>query len=123
FSLWEKGSNNVGQNFFVPLMVQVECIAPEMIILRVMLGRAWTRHTLATGGEHPPQLEMQFSTASQDHTSSSVSTTTATGTGTGPSRDQDAGRMDDIHQDAKEEKKGTSRMKRCWKSPDREEQR
>ncbi|KAJ3993832.1 hypothetical protein F5050DRAFT_1842514 [Lentinula boryana] len=101
------GSNNIGQNLFVPLLVQVECIAPEMIILRVMLGRAWTRHTLATGGEHSPQLEMQFATASQDRTSSSISTTTATGTGTGtgPSRHQDAGRMDDIHQDVKEGKK------------------
>ncbi|KAJ7625907.1 hypothetical protein FB45DRAFT_922612 [Roridomyces roridus] len=33
------GDKNTAQNLLIPLMVQVECIAPELIILRVMLGR------------------------------------------------------------------------------------
>ncbi|KAL0065744.1 hypothetical protein AAF712_007227 [Marasmius tenuissimus] len=40
------GDNNVAQNLFVSLMVQIECIAPEMIVLRVILGHAWTSQTL-----------------------------------------------------------------------------
>ncbi|KAJ7152020.1 hypothetical protein C8R46DRAFT_483241 [Mycena filopes] len=41
------GNNNTAQNLFVPLLVQVECIAPELIILRVVLGRSWTRGTMS----------------------------------------------------------------------------
>ncbi|KAF5371106.1 hypothetical protein D9758_004101 [Tetrapyrgos nigripes] len=41
------GDEDIAQNLFVALMVQIECIAPEMIVLRVMLGRAWTRETIA----------------------------------------------------------------------------
>ncbi|KAG7085727.1 hypothetical protein E1B28_003270 [Marasmius oreades] len=44
------GDNNVAQNLFVSVMVQIECIAPEMIILRVILGHAWTSQTLKPGG-------------------------------------------------------------------------
>ncbi|KAJ7488133.1 hypothetical protein FB451DRAFT_1025849 [Mycena latifolia] len=51
------GDNNTGQNLFIALMVQVECIAPEMIILRVVMGRSWTKGTMA--GEGRPS-EMQF---------------------------------------------------------------
>ncbi|KAJ7888309.1 hypothetical protein B0H14DRAFT_2693525 [Mycena olivaceomarginata] len=32
------GDKNTAQNLFIPLMVQFECIAPEMIILRVVYG-------------------------------------------------------------------------------------
>jgi len=49
------GSNNTAQNLFVALMVQVECIAPELIILRVVLGRSWTAGTMA-GERHDPQI-------------------------------------------------------------------
>ncbi|KAJ7895460.1 hypothetical protein B0H14DRAFT_3853931 [Mycena olivaceomarginata] len=41
------GDKNTAQNLFIPLMVQFECIAPEMIILRVVMGRAWTRGTMS----------------------------------------------------------------------------
>ncbi|KAJ6575976.1 hypothetical protein DFH09DRAFT_1150142 [Mycena vulgaris] len=44
------GDNNTAQNLFVALMVQLECIAPEMIILRVVLGRSWTKGTMAGEG-------------------------------------------------------------------------
>ncbi|KAJ3773434.1 hypothetical protein FB446DRAFT_787840 [Lentinula raphanica] len=72
------GSNNIGQNLFVPLLVQVECIAPEMIILRVMLGRAWTRHTFVAGGEHLPRTALEFAPASQGATTTnSVGLTTS----------------------------------------------
>ncbi|KAF8076135.1 hypothetical protein FPV67DRAFT_1664435 [Lyophyllum atratum] len=33
------GGHNTAQNLFVPLLVQVECIAPALIILRVIRGR------------------------------------------------------------------------------------
>ncbi|KAJ7214428.1 hypothetical protein GGX14DRAFT_563243 [Mycena pura] len=45
------GDNNTAQNLLVPLMVQCECIAPELIILRVVLGRAWTKGTMAGEGK------------------------------------------------------------------------
>ncbi|KAJ7691018.1 hypothetical protein B0H17DRAFT_935478 [Mycena rosella] len=51
------GDNNTAQNLFVSLMVQVECIAPELIILRVVLGRSWTKGTMAGDGQ---RSEMQF---------------------------------------------------------------
>ncbi|KAJ7624833.1 hypothetical protein FB45DRAFT_1060998 [Roridomyces roridus] len=44
------GDDNTAQNLFIPLMVQVECIAPQLIFLRVLMGRAWTRGTLSTSG-------------------------------------------------------------------------
>ncbi|KAJ7718201.1 hypothetical protein DFH07DRAFT_784989 [Mycena maculata] len=44
------GDQNIAQNLFVPLMVQVECIAPELIILRVVLGRSWTKGTMSGDG-------------------------------------------------------------------------
>ncbi|KAG7095435.1 hypothetical protein E1B28_006184 [Marasmius oreades] len=44
------GDNDLAQNLFVLLLVQIECIAPEMIVLRVILGRAWTRQTLKPDG-------------------------------------------------------------------------
>ncbi|KAJ7624296.1 hypothetical protein DFH06DRAFT_1059142 [Mycena polygramma] len=46
------GDNNTAQNLFIPLMVQVECIAPEMIVLRVVMGRAWAKGTMS--GERQP---------------------------------------------------------------------
>ncbi|KAJ7245642.1 hypothetical protein B0H12DRAFT_782874 [Mycena haematopus] len=46
------GDKNTAQNLFVPLMVQFECIAPEMIVLRVVMGRAWTKDTMSA--EYPP---------------------------------------------------------------------
>jgi hypothetical protein len=51
------GDRNTAQNLFIPLMVQFECIAPEMIILRVVMGRAWTKGTMS--GKYPPS-EMHF---------------------------------------------------------------
>ncbi|KAJ6625805.1 hypothetical protein B0H10DRAFT_591196 [Mycena sp. CBHHK59/15] len=51
------GDKNIAQNLFIPLMVQVECIAPELIILRVVLGRSWTKGTMSGEGKHS---EMQF---------------------------------------------------------------
>jgi hypothetical protein len=45
------GDKNTAQNLFVPLLVQFECIAPEMIILRVVMGRAWTKGTMSGDGQ------------------------------------------------------------------------
>ncbi|KAJ7436794.1 hypothetical protein B0H11DRAFT_2109220 [Mycena galericulata] len=45
------GSQNIAQNLFTPLLVQVECIAPELIILRVVLGRSWTKGTMSGEGK------------------------------------------------------------------------
>ncbi|KAJ7031732.1 hypothetical protein C8F04DRAFT_959966 [Mycena alexandri] len=45
------GGKSTAQNLFVPLLVQVECIAPEMIILRVVLGRSWTTGTMSREGK------------------------------------------------------------------------
>jgi hypothetical protein len=33
------GGSNTTQNLFIPLLIQLECISPELISLRVMLGR------------------------------------------------------------------------------------
>ncbi|PCH37191.1 hypothetical protein WOLCODRAFT_140757 [Wolfiporia cocos MD-104 SS10] len=41
------GLQNTGMNLFIPLLAQVECIAPELIILRVARGRAWSTTTMA----------------------------------------------------------------------------
>ncbi|KAJ7489631.1 hypothetical protein B0H11DRAFT_1059384 [Mycena galericulata] len=51
------GAQNTAQNLFIPVMVQVECIAPELIVLRVVLGRSWTRKTMSGGGGKPSELE------------------------------------------------------------------
>lgn len=51
------GDSNTAQNLFIALMVQVECIAPELIILRVVMGRSWTKGTMA--GEGQPS-DMKF---------------------------------------------------------------
>jgi len=53
------GDKNTAQNLFVPLMVQLECIAPEMIILRVVMGRSWTKGTMSGEGSGQPS-EMFF---------------------------------------------------------------
>ncbi|KAF7343851.1 hypothetical protein MSAN_01966400 [Mycena sanguinolenta] len=53
------GDKNTGQNLFVPLMVQFECIAPEMIVLRVVMGRAWTKGTMSDG-DYPPDSDIHF---------------------------------------------------------------
>ncbi|KAF5381871.1 hypothetical protein D9757_008369 [Collybiopsis confluens] len=74
------GDNNTGQNLFVALMVQIEliyeCIAPEMIILRVILGRAWTRKTLArgSGGSNlPVHSQIEFASGGDSsHTVNSI---------------------------------------------------
>ncbi|KAI3607057.1 hypothetical protein WG66_007935 [Moniliophthora roreri] len=69
------GDEDVAQNLFVSLMVQIECIAPEMIILRVIRGRAWSTRTLQRGkrkdAEEPEnKLEvlshMEFATRSRN---------------------------------------------------------
>ncbi|KAJ6503872.1 hypothetical protein C8R45DRAFT_924212 [Mycena sanguinolenta] len=52
------GDKNTAQNLFVPLMVQFECIAPEMIILRVVMGRAWTQGTMS--GDYAPDSDIHF---------------------------------------------------------------
>ncbi|KAF7350163.1 hypothetical protein MVEN_01318800 [Mycena venus] len=49
------GDKNTAQNLFIPLLVQFECIAPEMIILRVVLGHAWTKATLS-GDDQPSEM-------------------------------------------------------------------
>ncbi|KAJ7220986.1 hypothetical protein C8J57DRAFT_1094976 [Mycena rebaudengoi] len=51
------GSENTAQNLLISLMVQIECIAPEMIILRVVLGRSWTKGTMNGEGN---RSEMHF---------------------------------------------------------------
>ncbi|KAL0961269.1 hypothetical protein HGRIS_006232 [Hohenbuehelia grisea] len=40
------GDQNIAQNLFVPLLVQFECIAPQLIVLRVILGQAASRNIL-----------------------------------------------------------------------------
>ncbi|KAJ7716618.1 hypothetical protein B0H16DRAFT_1741143 [Mycena metata] len=45
------GNKNIAQNLFIPLLVQVECIAPEMIVLRVVLGHSWTTTTMSGDGK------------------------------------------------------------------------
>ncbi|EMD34963.1 hypothetical protein CERSUDRAFT_116486 [Gelatoporia subvermispora B] len=37
------GIQNTAENLFIPLLVHVECIAPELIILRGTGGKAWSR--------------------------------------------------------------------------------
>ncbi|KAJ7574886.1 hypothetical protein C8J56DRAFT_463091 [Mycena floridula] len=59
------GDNNTGQNLLISLMVQVECIAPELIILRVVLGRSWKSNTLAGNG-HKPRSEVEFAAQGAD---------------------------------------------------------
>ncbi|KAJ7624844.1 hypothetical protein FB45DRAFT_751572 [Roridomyces roridus] len=56
------GDKNTAQNLFVPLMVQVESIAPELIILRVIMGRAWSQGTLS-GEVKPAPTEFHFATS------------------------------------------------------------
>ncbi|KAI0362156.1 hypothetical protein OH77DRAFT_25099 [Trametes cingulata] len=41
------GLQNTAENLFIPLLVQVECIAPELIMLRVARGTAWSKDTVA----------------------------------------------------------------------------
>ncbi|KAK7046425.1 hypothetical protein R3P38DRAFT_2506511 [Favolaschia claudopus] len=59
------GDKNTAQNLFVPLMVQFECMAPELIILRVVLGRAWTKGTVS--GKDVPS-ELHFASATKTST-------------------------------------------------------
>ncbi|KAF9030271.1 hypothetical protein BJ165DRAFT_1535726 [Panaeolus papilionaceus] len=39
---------NLGANVVIPLYVQIQCMTPTLIILRVCLGRAWDKNTLET---------------------------------------------------------------------------
>ncbi|EMD34961.1 hypothetical protein CERSUDRAFT_116481 [Gelatoporia subvermispora B] len=39
------GLNNTAANLFIPLVSQVQCIAPMLVILRVTRGRAWSYDT------------------------------------------------------------------------------
>ncbi|GBE89273.1 hypothetical protein SCP_1502810 [Sparassis crispa] len=40
------GLGNTAENLFIPLASQIACIAPELVILRVSLGRAWSNETV-----------------------------------------------------------------------------
>ncbi|KAL7283431.1 hypothetical protein ACG7TL_002861 [Trametes sanguinea] len=40
------GIHNTAENLFIPLLVQVECIAPELILCRVARGTAWSKETV-----------------------------------------------------------------------------
>ncbi|KAF8891975.1 hypothetical protein CPB85DRAFT_1230641 [Mucidula mucida] len=51
------GDSNVASNLFVCLLTQIACIGPEMIMLRVVLGRAWTHATCNMSVE---EGQMQF---------------------------------------------------------------
>ncbi|KAH7902984.1 hypothetical protein BJ138DRAFT_1021282 [Hygrophoropsis aurantiaca] len=44
-ALYAKG--NTGANLFLPLLVQVQGISPQLIVLRVQRGRAWSKGTLS----------------------------------------------------------------------------
>jgi len=44
------------QNLVLPILDQVVCIAPELILLRVALGRAWTKKTSSTVLGNPESL-------------------------------------------------------------------
>ncbi|KAH7906881.1 hypothetical protein BJ138DRAFT_1161545 [Hygrophoropsis aurantiaca] len=44
-ALYAKG--NTGANLFLPLLVQVQGISPQLIVLRVQRGRAWSKDTLS----------------------------------------------------------------------------
>lgn len=41
------GSGNIAASLFLPLLVQVECISPMVIILRVTRGKAWSKETIS----------------------------------------------------------------------------
>ncbi|PCH37197.1 hypothetical protein WOLCODRAFT_83693 [Wolfiporia cocos MD-104 SS10] len=49
---------NTGENLFIPLLAQVQCISPELIVLQVARGHAWSKSTMA----EPSLPEMQFTT-------------------------------------------------------------
>ncbi|KAJ7131590.1 hypothetical protein C8R43DRAFT_1024742 [Mycena crocata] len=61
------GDKSTAQNLFISLMVQVECIAPELIILRVVLGRSWTKGTMSGEGN---RSELQFASPHKRHAES-----------------------------------------------------
>ncbi|KAJ3570788.1 hypothetical protein NP233_g4165 [Leucocoprinus birnbaumii] len=42
------GTNNTAAVMFIPLTVQLECISPMLIIVRVARGQAWTNETIRT---------------------------------------------------------------------------
>ncbi|KAF9004513.1 hypothetical protein BDZ89DRAFT_966912, partial [Hymenopellis radicata] len=73
------GDSNTAQNLFVSLWVQLECIGPELIMLRVVLGRAWSQNTLRREkgtqlstmqfGSNPAQRKMEIAIESGDNLS------------------------------------------------------
>jgi hypothetical protein len=45
-----------GQNLFLPILGQVMCLSPELIIWRVATGRAWSSNTTGVHmGKRPPR--------------------------------------------------------------------
>ncbi|KAF8870731.1 hypothetical protein BD779DRAFT_1454904 [Infundibulicybe gibba] len=75
------GGNNTSQNLFVPLLVQIECIAPLLIILRIFRNQAWSRNTTSnhasqsheTGKKPIPLKPMRYTQTVSSGTSMTVS--------------------------------------------------
>ncbi|CCM06539.1 uncharacterized protein FIBRA_08813 [Fibroporia radiculosa] len=65
------GIQNTGENLFIPLLAQVQCITPELIILRVAKGHAWTGTKNMSG----PVSAMSFTDPKTTMTTSSDTTT------------------------------------------------
>ncbi|PPQ93529.1 hypothetical protein CVT25_005361 [Psilocybe cyanescens] len=48
------GKGNTAEILFIPLLPHVQCIAPELIIIRVRMGQAWSRTTLSAASPVSP---------------------------------------------------------------------
>ncbi|KAF8573445.1 hypothetical protein K439DRAFT_1375420 [Ramaria rubella] len=62
--------NSNVQNLVLGILCQVECMAPELIILRVALGRAWSKET--TNGGMSAHLSFEKVTNGREHDSNAL---------------------------------------------------
>ncbi|KAI0947266.1 hypothetical protein AcV7_009730 [Taiwanofungus camphoratus] len=62
------GMRNTAQSLFLALLVQAECTAPELIVLRVVSGRAWSTSTRS----QEPMSEIQFNSEAQTESISNM---------------------------------------------------
>ncbi|KAF9553477.1 hypothetical protein CPC08DRAFT_645613, partial [Agrocybe pediades] len=53
------GKGNTAETLFLPLLVHVQCITPQLIIIRVRRGRGWSKGTV--GQRSSPLSEIKFS--------------------------------------------------------------
>ncbi|KAL0568750.1 hypothetical protein V5O48_013238 [Marasmius crinis-equi] len=92
------GNNDVAQNLFVSLLVQVECIAPEMIVLRVILGQAWTSQTMKQGKNKNADAGNNHLTTMEFADAPRTSTTMESSTRMGTDKSGSTGSMQQIEE-------------------------